>query len=210
MNAQLANILRDELATLPFIDLAAGLAKTVEIKEPVEGGATLTKRFPVWVSNGEPDTCSGAEISLIPDSSKRGILYFEDGGVRVVKRLAYGIQYTSTLRLVCWLNGQLITGQTYKEISAEAITDILGRLVRGVGINRGAYTRLKIVPLNIAPMDAAVFSRYTYDETVMQYLRPPFEFFAVTLQCEYVVPFNCIKQITVITTDTCAPAETSE
>ena len=52
-------------------------------------------------------------------------------------------------------------------------------------------------------MKAIHNSRYTYDETVTQFLRPPFEFFALGLQLKYSINESCVEPLTITNEEVC-------
>lgn len=196
MNKELANILKGKLLILPFADLVAGLAQTVTYTDTNEDGATFTKRIPVSYDVWNGGDCSGREISLIPDSSRKSIIYFEDGGV-APGAFAHGLQgYNSSLRLVCWLDRSKLVGDTYAEIAGRCQALIVSILCHKNPQNVGMFQRLKIELQRIPPQDPALFGRYTYNETDRQYLRPPFEFFGLDLVSTFFVSAKCLEDIT--------------
>ena len=197
MQKELCNILKGKLITLPFADLVAGMAQTLTTTDQDEtNSTTITKRIPVSydVWNAGAD-CFGREISLIPDSSRKSIIYFEDYGVTPATS-THGLQsFNASLRLVCWLNRSKLVGDNYTEIAGRCQSAIIGRLCHKNPENNGMFNRLKIDLSRIPPQDAAIFGRYTYNETDRQYLRPPFEFFAIDLLCNFQSNPKCLDSI---------------
>lgn len=93
MQKELASVLKVKLLTLPFIDLLAGLAQTLTTTDQDEtNSTTIQKRRPVAYDahNGNAD-CFGRETALIPDSSRKSIIYFEDFGI-TPGPFAHGLQ----------------------------------------------------------------------------------------------------------------------
>lgn len=172
---------------LSLIDVYAGLVQTVTYKIPDENGNLIVKRMPVSYDTTMAVECSnaGKERAVVPDSSKKGILYFEDnGGVLVNRQLSGGrAMYTGNLVLVCWMNKKRTVGDTYAEISKAAYDQITEKL-QGK-INSQYFINLRAVPVKFR-QDAAIFGKYTYDETVLQYLRPPFEYLAIDLKVTFI------------------------
>lgn len=214
MNKELANKLRIILEPLPFVDLFAGLAQVQEYNvnpeiDPEKKGIPkmLTKKFPVSYDTNLID-CGGKEVPLIPDSNRKGILYFEDAGTANIKASARGIDYKSQLVLVCWMNKEKITPSPYDEITLKCITQILSKLITNP-INVGYFTRLKIQANQIYQQDKRIFASYTYNEAQNQYLRPPFEFFAIRLTCDYSIPSSCVENVIVNPYD-CNPLPSCE
>lgn len=211
MNKELAHELKALVSSLPFIDVFAGMVQTVEYADPIDGqkeGARVgRKRMPVaYDTNIENCTTSIKENPLVPNSDKKGILYFEDGGVSNIKKTGKGYEMRSTLVLVCWMNRQKIVGNSYAEISGKCMVEIFDKLVQENPFNAGIFTRLKVRPNRILQQNKNVFALYTYDETVNQYLRPPFEFFGIELVCTYTVPTACFNAIQPLLIECDAPA----
>lgn len=198
MNKELATVLRNKLAALPFIDLLAGMVQTVTQSDPNQdesAPAVITKRFPVSYDTTGAGTCQGQEVALIPDSSRKSIIYFEDYGIAVTGRLHGLVAYNSSLRLICWLNRANLVGDHYTEISGRCMAGIVDTLLTQNPENVGMFTRLSVNVARIPPQDPALFGKYTYDETVRQYLRPPFEFFGIDLTATYQAPAKCLSGI---------------
>lgn len=201
MNKEISKVLKDRLLAkggLPFADLISGMAQTVEYKEANEDGNTIIKRMPVSYDTNSAEGCrTTPETALVPDSGRRGIVYFEDQGVRYKGRASGGaVLYQSTLTLVCWMNKARFMGKDfYTDINPYCITQITSKLKAGRLINSGIFAKMNVTPTQILPQDARVFAKYTYNETVTQYLRPPFEFFGIVLNIDYQVHPECIESL---------------
>lgn len=200
MNKEIASILKGRLAAngnLPFVEVLAGLAQTVTYKEQDENGNPVTKRMPVaYDTNVAPGCTVSPERAVVPDSNKKGLIYFEDLGVRFIDRVSGGaMKYQADLVLVCWMNRARLVGDSYTEITSYAVTRILQKLQLKTIKNEGQFTRFRVFPGKVLPQDAAVFSRYTYDETITQYLRPPFEFFGMQITVEFCISPNCVTEL---------------
>lgn len=200
MNKELAHILKERLVRdggLPFVELISGLAQRVTFKQNNDDGAAITKTMPVSYDNTTAERCTVTpERALIPDSSKKGLLYFEDMGSVFVDRMSGGaMKYRSTLILVCWMNRARLVGDNYAEITSYCVAGILKKLgVKSIK-NEQPFIGMLVTPGRILPQDASVFSRYTYDEAVTQYLRPPFEFFGMELTIDYGIHPDCLSTI---------------
>ena len=134
MIKELCNVLKDRLefqGNLPFVDVYAGLVQTVTYKDQDENGNPITKKMPVSYHTNIDENCTTSpEKALTPDSTKKGILYFEEnGGATQTKRLAGGFTiWTAQLILVGWFNRNLITGDAYSEITSIAHAEIMAKL----------------------------------------------------------------------------------
>lgn len=185
-----------------FISIIAGLAKPVnyndEVPNGIDGERDSVLKFTIPVStdtNIAPcGPYEGPDQALIPDSSQRGILYFEDnGGQSTGSRGPYGSTYVWQVRLVMWLNKDLITGNGYSMISANVVTETL----KAIGAfdtnprNNYPFTNLTVRATNQV-QGAQVFSRYTYKEAVRQYLMAPFESYGLDLRLSFTINPACI------------------
>jgi hypothetical protein len=203
MVKELSNILKGMLVDLPFLHTVAGLAQPVIDTRYAEAGTDqqaqkIQKKLPVSydIEDGM------GERALVPDGTKKGILYFEDFGTTPdtgAKVKAGQLAVVSRLRLVCWVNRQkILEGDMpkYEEVTANFISEIVARLVKGTGINSTiGISRLFVTLAGVPIQDANIFSRYNYDEAELQYLRPPYEYFALDLQCKFWVSQTCFKQL---------------
>lgn len=200
MNKEIAGVLKNRLSAdggLQFVDVLAGLAQKVEYKSENSDGNPVTKRMPVSYDTNVSGSCQvSPETAVVPDSRKKGVLYFEDLGCNFIDRQSGGaMRYRSTFVLVCWMNKARIVGEKYTEITSYCISELLKKLGTKKITNEGGFSRFRVTPGRILPQDAAVFSRYTYDETVMQYLRPPFEFFGMELTVDFCIQEGCVTQL---------------
>lgn len=195
MQKELSRVLRNKLTGLPFVDVLAGLAQTVTTEEAnQETGAKIVKRFPVSYDVLGKE-CEGTEISLIPDSDRKSIIYFEDFGIATNGRLHGQTQYISNLRLICWMNRANLVGGHYVPIAGRCMSSMIDIFVGKNPEHVDMFIRLAISVARIQPQDAGLFNRYTYNEADRQYLRPPFEFFGIDLSCTYQVPAKCLGAI---------------
>lgn len=197
MNRELSYYLKSKLLSLPFIDLVAGMAQTLTVDEPAETG-TKTYKLPVsYDTHIDGTDCTGQEKELIPDSSRKSIIYFEDFGVVGNNDRRGRLQgYTSTLRLVCWLNRNNLVGTPYELVTARMVKMINDALItRKSPENWQMFTGIIVRIARIPSQDANIFSRYTYRETDRQYLMPPFEFFAIDYTLKFFSAANCFGDL---------------
>jgi hypothetical protein len=195
MNKELSIILRDKLIGLPFVDVLAGIAQTLTTEQISEDGSKKTiQRQPVSYDVLGVE-CEGKEISLVPDSSRKSMIYFEDFGILTGPRSHGVISYVSSLRLICWMNRAKLVGEDYKHVAAACMASIIDTLTGKNPENNGIFKRLTISLTRIQPQDARLFGAYTYSEPDRQFLRPPFEFFGIDLTVKYQVPAKCISGI---------------
>lgn len=200
MVKEVASIMKDRVSSLPFLDVIAGVAQPViDVKFRNGDNMKIEKKMPVsYDLVGGKSAILGMERQLVPDQSKKSILYFEDFGTTQdtgARASALTMSYISTIRLVCWINKTKMVQYKYREITAQCIAQINRALITGTSINSDGITRLMISLNRIPIQNADIFSRYNYDEAELQYLRPPFEYFAIDYTCKYRVKESCLPYI---------------
>lgn len=210
MNKEIANILKDRLVNsdLPFISKYFGMVDLV--LEPVEGelNTTMTKRLPVateftYILEDGSVACVNKEQLAIPDSSQKGIIYFEDNGTTITSSGKL-VNYISKLDLVCWINVARIKEDFYERIDTSAITMVIDSIK---GNNRfeniDIFQKFNVNPKYIKSKNSNIFSKYTYDEAHTQYLRPPFTYFSISIEVSYSVNSKCLTNFETIEGEIC-------
>ena len=184
MNQAVANIIRGYIEDLDFVDKIAGLVATQYMT--IDG---VQKAYPVACCVPE-DCIQGAYNDLAPDSAHSSVIYFEDGGVSFNKYEGHFKYYTSSLRLVCWLNVKKILGEecdasqcTY---SSHAIADIIRHLPE-FPRNVAPFVRFYSEVVSQAVRDNGIFSKYTYNERQTQYLFSPYDYFALDIRTTFAI-----------------------
>lgn len=200
MVKEISKILKDRIVAnekIKFLDVVAGLTQRVTYSQPIDGKATVCKSLPVSYDVDASESCQvNPETAVVPDSTKKGILYFEESGTNIQAfNPVKGATYTSNLTLVCWLNKARLGYEKTDEITAAVISLVLGAVVSNVAYaNVGSFIKLNVKPGRINVQDSSVFNKYTYDELATQYLRPPFEFFSIQLSISYSINPNCLQE----------------
>lgn len=187
MTKELANVMKGMLAGIEFLDVVAGIVQPViDVKFQDGSPIAISRKLPVSYDVTGKGTTLGLERQLVPDQSKKSILYFEDfGSTTDPKAKAGTLAFITNIRLVFWMNKTNCGFEKYAEVSGMCIEAIMKRLVKSSGTNMNGITRLFINNPRILIQDANVFSRYNYPEEVAQYLRPPFEFFGIDFTAKY-------------------------
>ena len=170
---------------IPFIDVYSGLVQTVTTKIPNGDDIMITKRMPVSYNVVGDESCTKSpEKALIPNSNRKGIIYFEDNaGISTIRELSGGRKlYRATLIMVVWLNRRKIAGDDYANISQSAFETITEKLRK----DKAGENQIKNISFNRFRQEPNIFAKYTYEETETQYLRPPFEYFAVDVTVNFI------------------------
>lgn len=194
MTKELSHVLKSLLTTCSFVDTIAGIVQpVVDVKLKDDDNTRISKKLPVSYddSRGKSDFV-GMERELVPNKARKSIMYFEDfGSTSDPRGRANTNSFITNVRLVCWMNKKNMGFDAYADVTARCIDEVLHLLITGSGINLNGITRLMVSNPRVLIQDANVFSRYNYDEEVLQYLRPPYEYFAIDLSCRYVLRAQC-------------------
>jgi len=192
MNNKIANILKDQIDDLTWIDKIAGLVQTANVREK-NGDNISEKSYPISCSISEDACLKGAYQDLCPNSKKKSVLYFEDKGVSFDHQEGNRLFYKSSLRLVCWLNLQLIQGAACKKdvtgcgTSGDYVLEVIKKFDYKP-FNSGGFYGIVIHPPAQAERSVDIFSKYTYNETALQYLMAPYDYFALDFEISFFIP----------------------
>lgn len=187
MNVDIAEHLKNKLAGAPYAERIAGLCRPVETKS---GGNV--RRIPMackW--SVSPSDCPETEL-LIPDASLSSLLWFEDGGAIFKERNGRDITYTSTLRLICWLNLRKYEHEC--SVTAAVAMDIIFRLLSG-NENTTNYSSVRVVSISQLVKNESVFSAYIFANKPV-FLTYPYDFIGMEIKTDFTINSNCIKPIT--------------
>ena len=187
MVKELANVLKSQLNNIAFLEVIAGIVQPViDVRYNDTSGLKFPKKIPVSYDTSKGRSAFlGMERQLVPDKAYKSILYFEDFGSTQQAGRANTLTWNTKLRLVCWMNKAKIGYDIYSDVTMKCMDEVLNRLVQGKAINQQGITKLFVTAGAIVQQDAQIFSRYNYDEAELQYLRPPYEYFAIDLNCKY-------------------------
>ena len=200
MTTDFAELLRQQIEPLSFVGKLSGLVRPLTISEETETGKRR-KTFPVACNVTAAECTNLSKLKdLCQDSSKKSVIYFEEnGGTQFVGFEKNDFQYRANLRLVAWLNlaKNGIEDCSWSAVAALQIIKAITAIQQPKGYFNagGKYTRCRITSISQTDKSAALFSKYTYDEAINQYLLYPFDYFALNIQIEFVVPASCIDSL---------------
>lgn len=204
MNSSLGDIIISRIADLPFMDKYAGVTKIIQQKS--KSGKNLV--FPAYtrliIDECEPDGNVGVYGDLCPNTAFKSVLYLEDKGSRVVKREGAYIYWKSTFDIVCWLNLPKL-GYTMDQgfrYSATAVNGIISALPQ-TPFNSGVFHRVLIQPVAQQPQNANPFSKFSFEESITQYLLYPYDFFVLTVDVDFAVNKHCLEAMPLGTPEAC-------
>lgn len=203
MNQAIANIIKEYIDELTFVDKIAGLVSTQYMTVTGEDGAKVTKSYPVACCTTAEDCKAGAYNDLTPNSDYKTVLYFEDGGVSLLETTGRFKKMRSRLRLVCWINVAKMNGDPcYTDIPCTASTNIIIEIIRALPdfpINYAPFMQVKFDVLNQLVRSNSIFSQYTYNEKQTQYLMSPYDYFALDIETTFSICLDGSDTYTVCT-----------
>lgn len=192
MNNKLANILRNQISDLIWIDKISGLVQTANVR--IKSGENVSeKSYPISCSMTADACMKGGYQDLCPNSKKKSVVYFEDRGLTFERQEGNHLFYVSSLRLVCWLNLQLIQGVGCKNdvigcgTSGDYVLEVIKKFDYKPFDSGGLYG-IMVHPPNQVERSVDIFSKYTYNENATQFLLSPFEFFALDFETDFFIP----------------------
>jgi len=195
MNQTVANMIKEIIEDLSFVDKIAGLVSTQYMNITNESGVKVQKSYPVACDVTAEDCKEGAYNDLAPDSKYKTVIYFEDEGLSFKERKGKFSCYTSNLKLVCWINVALLYGELCPDgvpctASAAIIRQILCALPEHP-VLISPYSNFYPVVTSQDIRSNSIFSKYTYNETQTQFLMYPFDYFALNIQTNFCVCMDC-------------------
>lgn len=188
MISAIGDIIISKINNLPFIDKYAGVVRVIKFK------STTGKigSFPADCKTTFDECSKGKRyLDLCPDSSKKSVLYLEDSGLRQVSKNGLIQQYEAQFNLVCWLNLPKL-GVSDCSYSSVAIGAILKNLTIPQ-FHSGIFQYIDIKIIGQQPKSTDPFAKYSYDETINQYLMYPYDHFVISFDVSFKFDTRCIK-----------------
>lgn len=191
MIVDIGNIIIDKIKDLAFVDKYAGVVKVITMKDP-SAGASSKKTFPV-ACNLDLEGCNIGKryLDLCPDSTKKSVMYLEDLGLTFVSKEGNRTNWKASYNLVCWLNLKKL-GQTTCSYSAVALGAILNKFPVQKFAS-GNYNLINIQMIGQQPKTLNPFSKYSYDETVNQFLMFPYDYFLAAIDVYFMIDARCFE-----------------
>lgn len=198
MNQAIADIIRGHIEDLDFVDKIAGLTSVTYFDVKNSEGELVQKAVPIACCVTANDCKEGAYNDLMPDSKYKTVIYFEDRGVKFVKKEGNWKYFQSDLRLVCWINVAKILGDDCKSGTACTLAaHLIAEIIRVLPDFPEHHTPFGFVYSEVTSQEIrsnSIFSSYTYDEKHSQYLMYPYDYFALDVQTDFAI---CLKESTV-------------
>jgi hypothetical protein len=171
-----ADVLRDYVATIHWIETSAGIA--VPIKKKLSG---VEKVSPGYLVNG-------SYIDLSPNNKSKGIAFWHTGESVVISETAQKVNERVDMDLVCWYNLKSIDiAANNSSWLAMEVHDAIPRSFR----NDNGIIAAKINYQGIS-QDYNIWSGYGFDDANNQFLTYPYGFFVLRYEILYWYSRNCV------------------
>ena len=186
MNEAIASIVKTYVQGIDLADKVSGLVRPVTLKV-----GDSNKTYPVAWDVSHADCIKGKYNDLMPNSKYKSIVYFEDQGTTFLDRVGTSQYFESRLRLVGWINTKKSPAMDCPApLSSQMIMQIVECLpTKTVNVDPFHTMFFKIDSEVIK--SNAIFSAYTYDEQMSQYLFYPYDYFALNITVKYAHADNC-------------------
>lgn len=189
-----------EDAELGIIETLQGLTRVLEYYPDEE---SKVKRIPYPVDYIESQECQDQELTiLVPDSSKRSIVYFEATPATFISGQDKSTSYSAVISLVCWYN---TNGFENKDTIQTRLVSRFSSYIKSSSYSEGDFLDIGEIEVLRVVEDPSVFSKYTYDQANSQYLTHPYGYFKIEFKTDFLLYENtdCDEPIVVINTADC-------
>lgn len=230
MIAAIADILKQRLDNLPWIERFAGLVTIAQRPQYLtgEGGAQILNGYQVY-----PVACGvnsadcwdkGLYKDLAPNSSKAAIAFFvDDVGCslrEVVGPRDYGLKFTFGLKFLCWMNanrmGEALTGGECN-VSGLVVPYVAGQLFGhhsaaqafGGGIQQEIFKAVEVNSVRQLAKSPTMFQPFTFanDPAMTALFYSPYDYFGLSIQGSFIINRNCLPSLMFsINDETCIDA----
>jgi len=175
MQEYLAERVKEQLATIAWLERLGGLTQTLEETRKLSDTESITLRYPV-TRNVNEALAPGAYAEMLPDSRYKGLCYFETGAFDLAARQRNFLPFTGRLRLVVWCNPYAI-GQSQADLQGQVL-----QALNEPASNCGTVNALQIRATKITESEDGIFKRYNYQGQIARLLLFPYYAFAVDLE----------------------------
>lgn len=182
------------LETLNFADVVAGAVTTLSRNKPIKDNKVVVKKYPVYYNDGKNVCDTSDYIDLVPNSSKKSIMYFEENGFNVTPINNNIFEVVASVKLVCWFNLKNINNTlTNAELLKLNVIQVMPTALQNVN----PYSFIRVDLSGEEPKSVSIFNKYTYNEEEKQYLIYPFDYFALNYDISFYVGKNCIDELVI-------------
>lgn len=169
MIRNVADILRNYVATVEWVDVAGGIAQPIRVGDKIS---------PAWWDGNK-------WIDMSPDSKKRGIVFFRADESEVTAASGGRLKETCDLNMLCWYNMKEINMGDKDSRPVLDVCDVIpGKIWHANGI---ITARIQYQNVN---RDINVFNDYTFNEN-KAYTVYPYGVFMVTFRVDFWYALSC-------------------
>lgn len=195
---KIAELLRDQISDLNFIEVAAGLAKPVidrtNATPPDSESAEMVDKIVPMAYNDLGIVCESGDLYVLtPDTKKMSIVWWEDNGIELVNETTYYYHAVANLLCVGWWNLPRINS-AYTDASllvANIIAEIPERLT-----NVDYLSQMQVSFAGEVPNGAEILSKYTLDEAENQFATFPYAVTGINFTVDFAFGKNCVDAVT--------------
>ena len=192
---KIANLLRDEISDLNFVDIAVGLAKPKIVKTNTtveEDVSVLPKIVPMAINDLEDPCEPGTLLALVPDTTKMSIHFFEDQGLDLIDEDTYYYYSQAMLKLVSWWNLPLINS-SYTDASL-LVANLISTMPERLD-NVDYLTQIRVSFNGEDPPGAGIVAAYNFDEAENQFATYPYEYTGINFLVDFAFAKNCVDAV---------------
>lgn len=189
MRVKIAEILKEQIEDLSFIDRLGGLVKPLVVKDPNDKEGVILKRMPVEV-NSLTYCDSNDYKAFVPDDQYKSVIFFEDLGTNPRDQKDSHLYWLTTeLRMVCWFNlPKINVGYTDCDLLVMKILETMPDSVD----NTTEIFGITISFNGMAGNDIDLFEDYDFDLAEHQYMNYPYDVAGLNFSVDYAIGRNCI------------------
>jgi hypothetical protein len=166
------------ITNLSFVDKVAGLV--VPLKKMDN---KIEKTFPAAI-NIDKSCDYSTFTTLVPDSTKKSIIYCEKvGDITLEQRANYWIN-SANLRIIVWYNLNLINEGNYID-EGVIIGNVIQNIPRSLPNNIFTYVSGVRLFVDGVTTGSELFLKYSYDEVKTQFMTFPYGAFGIDVSVQY-------------------------
>lgn len=224
MVAAIAQILKSQIGSLPWIERYAGLvfaaAKPVKANSSAFLGNTDSRNqyrgglvFPVACDAENVDCWNDDQLKyMTPDSGIASLAFFVDnGGTEFVEFIGPNWtlhRYRFNLRFLFWADARQLdmaacgaSGKLAPYITSRLLTRKAGGLntvgVFGGGMEEETYFNVFVTKIVQPKKEPSLFNPFTFAQTGVDrgIFLPPYDYFALNIQGTFDIPANCLPEL---------------
>ena len=201
---KIAELLRDEISTLNFVEIAAGLAKPITVRvnntdADADAPEMIDKVVPMAYNDLGLVCEEGDLYALYPNTKKMSIVWWEDLGIELTEEETYYYQARANLMCVGWWNLPLIN-QTYTDASL-LVANIIAAVPTQLA-NVDYLSQIRVAWDGEEVSGAEVLSKYSFNEPENQFATYPYAVTGIRFSVDFAFGKNCVDAV-VLNPSTC-------